>query len=175
MSVITTYTRKHIDPSNPDIECIDIKDIAHALSLTCRGNGHVSQFFSVAEHCIFCAYEAIERNYDNRIILACLLHDASEAYMSDVPRPFKKTLTSYMESEERLINMIYKKYLHSELSEEEKAIVKEIDDALLSYDLHYLLDEDVPLVPLHFDLKYEMKSFIEVEQLYLSIFHKYNV
>ena len=47
MSYITTYTRKHFDPVHPDPERICIQDIAHALPLICRGNGHVSTFWSV--------------------------------------------------------------------------------------------------------------------------------
>ena len=42
---ITTYTRKHFDPINPDAELICIEDIAHALPMICRGNGHVSSFW----------------------------------------------------------------------------------------------------------------------------------
>ena len=38
MSYITTYTRNHFNPVHPEAEKIDIQDIAHALSLTCRGN-----------------------------------------------------------------------------------------------------------------------------------------
>ena len=87
---ITTYTGKHFDPTHPDEELICIEDIAHALSLLCRGNGHVRTFFSVGQHCILCAKEAEARGYSGRLILASLLHDASECYMSDVPRPFKK-------------------------------------------------------------------------------------
>ena len=41
MSYITTYTRKHFDPVHPDPERICIQDIAHALPLICRGNGHL--------------------------------------------------------------------------------------------------------------------------------------
>lgn len=47
---ITTYTGRHIDPVNPDPDMICIEDIAHALSLICRGNGHVQTFFSVGQH-----------------------------------------------------------------------------------------------------------------------------
>lgn len=47
MSYITTYTGKHFDPVNPDASLLCIEDIAHALSLLCRGNGHVQTFFSV--------------------------------------------------------------------------------------------------------------------------------
>ena len=37
MSYITTYTRNHFNPVHPEAEKIEIQDIAHALSLTCRG------------------------------------------------------------------------------------------------------------------------------------------
>lgn len=87
---ITTYTGKHFDPTQPEKERICIDDIAHALSLLCRGNGHVKTFFSVGQHCILCAKEAMARGLPRRLALAALLHDASECYMSDVPRPFKK-------------------------------------------------------------------------------------
>ena len=108
---ITTYTGNHFKPTNPDPELIRIEDIAHALSLICRGNGHVKTFWSVGEHCICCAKEAAARGLSDRMVLACLLHDASECYLSDVPRPFKKTLTGYKEQEENLLNLIYQKYL----------------------------------------------------------------
>ena len=47
MSFITTYTKKYFDPLNVDESLLDIKDIAHALSLICRGNGHVQYFYSI--------------------------------------------------------------------------------------------------------------------------------
>lgn len=55
---ITTYTGQHFEPTNPDPELIRIEDIAHALSMLCRGNGHVKTFWSVGQHCICCAREA---------------------------------------------------------------------------------------------------------------------
>ena len=61
MSYITTYTGKHFDPVHPDMTQVDIHDIAHALSLICRGNGQVKSFFSVGQHCINAAKEAKER------------------------------------------------------------------------------------------------------------------
>ena len=61
MSYITTVTGKHFYPLNPNPQDIDIEDIAHALSLICRANGHFKYFYSVAQHCIACAEEAVER------------------------------------------------------------------------------------------------------------------
>ena len=175
MSYITTYTGKHFDPVNPDMSQADIKDIAHALSMICRGNGHVKTFFSVGQHCIRAAKEAIERGYSKRIILACLLHDASECYMSDVPRPLKPAMAEYVKIENRLLDLIYEKFLGSSLTTEEAAFIKQIDNDLLYYDLKELLNEtlDVPAPKLHIELKYEFVPFEEVERAYLEIFEEY--
>ena len=96
-SYITTYTHRHFDPTDPDPELILIEDIAHALSMLCRGNGHVSSFWSVGEHCICCAKEAAGRGLSKKVVLACLLHDASECYMSDVPRPLKQNMKDFFD------------------------------------------------------------------------------
>ena len=83
MSYITTYTGKHFDPIQPEPGLFDLTDISHALSLLCRGNGHMKHFYSVAQHSIACAEEAKARGYSARVQLGCLLHDASEAYLGD--------------------------------------------------------------------------------------------
>lgn len=176
MSYITTYTGIKINPKEPHINNIEIKDIAHALSLICRGNGHVSTFFSVAQHCINCAQEAKERGYNKKIILACLLHDASEAYLSDLPRPLKQDIKDYINIENNLLDIIYTKYLGSPLSYDEQAIIKMIDDDMLYYDLKYLLNEtldrDEPII--HITLNYDFITFQEIEKTYLDLFHTYS-
>lgn len=170
---ITTYTGKHIDPVHPISDLICIEDIAHALSLICRGNGQVKTFFSVGQHCINCAREALARGYSNRIAFACLFHDASECYLSDVPRPFKKTLTGYKEQEENLLNLIYQKYLGNLLTSEEEKKLIEIDDDMLWFDLTYLLNEkqtkQQPEVRITID--YKVRTFEEIENEYLELFH----
>ena len=88
MSYITTYTGNHFDPINPDPELINIVDIAHALPMICRGNGQVSTFWSVGEHCILCAKEAAARGYSNRVIEGALLHD-EVSVIRGVPRQRK--------------------------------------------------------------------------------------
>lgn len=173
---ITTYTGLHFYPTDPDPDLIRIQDIAHALSLICRGNGHVQTFWSVGEHCICCAKEAAVRGFSERMILACLLHDASECYLSDVPAPFKQELPEYQERENRLLSMVYKKFLGSDLSEEEQIQLKEIDRAMLWYDLEKLLKEPQPgeAPQLHIELNYKVRSFSEVEKEYLALFARYS-
>lgn len=169
---ITTYTGLHFEPTNPRPECIEIRDIAHALSLICWGNGHVKMFWSVGQHCICCAKEAAARGLSRRAVLACLLHDASECYMSDIPRPFKQVLPEYREQEDALLEMIYQKFLGSTLSESESRQLQEIDDAMLWYDLVYLLGEAPGGEPpeIHIATDYSFRPFIDVEKEYLALF-----
>ena len=173
---ITTYTGRHFEPTNPDSAAICIEDIAHALSLITRGNGHVKTFWSVGEHCLCCAREAVARGLSDRLVLACLLHDASECYMSDIPRPFKKELPEYCEHENNLLELIYEKFLGGTLTAEEQAQLKAIDDALLWYDLTILLGEQphgeepkLKVMP-----AYTVRPFAEVEQEYLEMFREYS-
>ncbi len=175
MSYITTYTGKHIDPTAPDITKFDIHDIAHALSLICRGNGHVKSFFSVAQHCINCALEAEARGYSDRVILACLLHDASEAYLSDVPRPFKQSLPQYRQIEDRMLAVIYEKFLVTPLTEKEETLVKCVDNDMLYYDMRELLGEtpEVPVPQIRISLDYTVLPFAEVEGRYLMLFERW--
>ena len=170
---ITTYTGKHIDPVNPEKDKIDVRDIAHALSLLCRGNGHVKTFFSVGQHCINCALEAEARGFEPRLVLAALLHDASECYLSDVPRPFKATLDGYKATEERMLSVIYESFLGSDLTEDEKKIIKVIDDDMLYFDLRELLNEGMereePEVKI--DIDYTFIPFEDVEEKYIELYY----
>lgn len=172
---IRTYTGKDFYSLEPDMDSIDIYDIAHALSMLCRGNGQLKNFFSVGQHCVNCCIEAQARGYSDRLILACLLHDASEAYMSDVPRPLKNFMPEYREAEDKLIESVYTKYLGSPLTDEEMSLVKQIDDDMLYFDLKNLLNFD------NLDEEPEMKTsfsqetepFHVTEKKYLELFFKY--
>ena len=109
------------------------------------------------------------------MVLACLLHDASECYMSDVPSPFKKTLPEYQEQEAYLLHLIYEKFLGSDLSAQEQAQLEEIDHVMLWYDLDGLLEKQDGEPPkLHIELDYTVEPFAKVEAEYIRIFEKYS-
>lgn len=88
---MNVFSGHKIDPLHIKEDDIHLEDIAHALSLICRGNGHIKYFYSVAQHSLNCAKEAQSRGYSKDVVLSCLFHDASEAYMSDLITPIKKT------------------------------------------------------------------------------------
>lgn len=84
-----THSGLRFYPLDPRPEDIRIEDIAHALPMICRFNGHCSRFYSVAEHSLLVAAQ-VNILYPESALYA-LLHDASEAYLCDVPRPLKRT------------------------------------------------------------------------------------
>lgn len=167
---ITTYSKIHFTPLKPKKEQIMIEDIAHSLSLMTRANGHFPEFYSVAQHCIHCYEEAVARGLSHRLRLACLLHDASEAYLADITRPVKKNLPKYLVIEKILQDAVYERFLGSKLTEEEQKIVSEVDDALLYYEFEHYMGEKL------MDSEPEMKShpvfevvpFAEVEKKYIE-------
>ena len=93
--MILTFTGRLIDPFKLEPKDISIRDIAHALSMTCRWGGHTSRFYSVAEHCVRLVEFADTSNEASPFLGSLdlkkllLLHDASEAYLTDVPSPYK--------------------------------------------------------------------------------------
>lgn len=169
-----TCSKKMFDPVHPNADLIDICDIAHALSMLCRANGHFHTFHSVGQHCINCAREAAARGYSRRVQLACLLHDASEAYLSDVTRPVKAELPKYLEIETPLQNCIWEKFMGNALSEEEYKQVFEIDDQILAHEFINLMGESIfPTVPVLFSQpEFAFTGFEKCQEEYLTLFRE---
>ena len=70
-----------------------------------------------------------------------------------------------------ILSMIYEKYLGSDLTSEEKKLVKDIDDRMLAYDLKILLHEDVGELPaVNLKLNYDFPGFDVVEHDFLDRF-----
>ena len=177
MSRIMTHSRKMFDPLAPEPELIDIADIAHALSMLCRANGHFDSFYSVGQHSINCAVEARERGYSRKVQLACLLHDASEAYLSDVTRPVKEELPQYKLMEKPLQDAIWAKYLPAPLTEQEEALVFLVDDHILENEFPALMGEKLkPTVPaLSSQPEFSFTGFDCCRQTFLDLFHELTV
>lgn len=125
------YSGKRFYPLDPRVEDVDIEDIAHALSLLCRFGGHVDRFYSVAEHCVL-----LSKWVDPEHAFHALLHDATEAYVVDLPRPIKRNLPDYVNLEDRVWNAITTKFNLSSYIPDQ---VKDGDNRILIDEHHTLM------------------------------------
>lgn len=123
---IRTYSGLYVDVFDPDPETICIEDIAHALSNLCRFAGHVKSFYSVAQHSVLCSLQVGD---DCR--LEALMHDASEAYLLDIPKPIKNRLEGYKEMEDKMMSIIAAKFGFDYPLRKE---VKGIDNYMLEWE-----------------------------------------
>lgn len=130
---IETRTGKRVSVENPQPEQFDIKDIAYALSNTCRFNGHCSGFYSVAEHSV-----AVALRLPIELRLAGLLHDATEAYLGDIPSPIKQFLPDYRAIEKRFEEAVIRTF-DLELTANDWHAVKTADLDALFTEAHFLI------------------------------------
>jgi len=144
---IQTYTGKRYYPLAPVKGDIDIEDISHALSLLCRFGGHIDRFYSVAEHCVL-----LSQWVDEKYALSALLHDATEAYVVDVPRPLKFLLPEYRDLESRAWEAITKKFhvdlvLPEQVKEGDNRILINERNKLMPRHEHWSIDDLVKPLP----------------------------
>lgn len=118
-----TYSGRQFWPLDPRPDEIFIEDIAHALSMQCRFGGHTLHFYSVAEHCVHLAGAVSPPN-----ALWALLHDASEAYLSDIIRPIRPFLAGYKLAEAKLMFAVC---LRFGLEPEQPEEISRADNAIL--------------------------------------------
>lgn len=134
---IQTYTGKKFFPLAPKAEDLNIRDQARALSMFCRYCGHVSKFYSVAEHSVRVSRELELRGAPLWIQQQGLVHDNTEAYLGDVTRPLKHqpAMKMYRKAEERLQRMIF---AWLGLPVDESKAVKLIDTEILGTEVAVL-------------------------------------
>jgi hypothetical protein len=135
---IETFRGINFDVKNPDHNLIHPEDIAHSLSLQCRFNGHCEEFYSVAEHCIRVHDAMAYDNHREEVRIAGLLHDASEAYLCDVPRPIKRALPGYSSLEENIQRNVWYRF-NINVDTEIEYIVKAYDQMLLCAEAKQLM------------------------------------
>lgn len=87
---IQTRSGKAFHYDDPRISDIEIEDIATGLSNTCRFAGQLDNHYSVADHSVLVSYLVPPEH-----ALQALLHDATEAYLCDIPSPLKRLLPEY--------------------------------------------------------------------------------
>jgi uncharacterized protein len=142
---IQTFSGRAFYPLDPQVADVDLVDIAHALSQICRYAGHCRTFYSVAEHSVLLSYAV---PYELR--RWALLHDASEAYISDIPRPIKPHITGYAAIEDAIMRCVADRF---DLIYPEPPELKEYDTRILHNEraaLHLAPPKpwDIPGTPL---------------------------
>ena len=170
-SSITTFSGIRFWPLLPNPADILIADIAHALAHQCRFGGHASKFYSVAEHSVH-----VSRLCPAQDALWDLLHDASEAYLVDLPRPLKRLpeFAPYREAERRLQRAVAERF---GLAPEQPASVMAADDTMLWIEAHSLLGS-MPVEAIRdtrppFEITNPLLP-VEAERLFLSRFRELN-
>ena len=118
---IRVRSGRTVNPLTATPEDIELEDIAHALAMMCRFNGHSEIFYSVAAHSVMVSYLMAASLHsqnvsDPALVMWALLHDAAEAYLADIPTPLKRhtwmrfshedLLEKFGVSEARLLNVI---------------------------------------------------------------------
>ena len=86
---LQTVSGRWVNPFDPDPKQLDAGDIARALANQCRFGGHSRVFYSVAQHSVIVSQLVEQRGGDAEDVFAALMHDASEAYLGDMPHPIK--------------------------------------------------------------------------------------
>jgi len=133
---VLTHSGKLVNVIDPDPDTISILDIAHALGNQCRFGGHTKMFYSVAQHSILVA-SAVPDEYK----FAALMHDASEAYLIDLPRPVKRLLPYYEKLEYNMMRCIADKYGFAWPMPQ---VVQEADDSVLELEIRAVMAGEWP-------------------------------
>ena len=135
-----------VDALDTAPEGIEIADIAAGLSNAPRYAGQTVGFYSVAMHSVRMSAllyhgDAAAESEDNYAARWALLHDASEAYLCDLPTPVKYELPDYRRLETRLQNRILKRFglglvMPLEVQEADaRMLATEVRDLLVAHSL----------------------------------------
>ncbi len=111
---IRTCTGGYFHLDSDDVNEISLNAIARATSRLCRFTGHLVdgvQMYSVAEHSVLVSYLLERMGAPADVIFQGLMHDASEAYLSDIAAPFKGAIGNYYEVEGKIMKRICDRYL----------------------------------------------------------------
>lgn len=173
MTYIETLGGKKIDLLLPDHNEIDIDDIACALSHIPRFAGHTTTFYSVAAHSI-----NVAKLVPNKYKLQALLHDATEAYIGDMPTPFKALLGDYRAAESRLWNAVCRAYsipteIHKAVHDADAVMLMTERDKLKPNSGDWGWREELMRVPLDGLVGFKNESPIRICEMFTELFHSY--
>lgn len=170
---IKTYTGKKFYPLDPEVELIDIKDIAHSLSNQCRFTGHSKFFYSVCQHSIHVSNVVKMNGGGHHDQMWGLLHDASEAYAVDLPSPVKNQVVGYADVERRIMSAVA---LAFGLPDKMPDIVKDADEIMLATEARDLMGNPDDWNITHRPVQWNIKKMDNetVSLAFIDLFNKLN-
>lgn len=135
---IQTWTGTRFYTLEPNKHEIFIEDIAHSNGFLCRYVGHVSQFYSVAEHEAHIANYLYRVYRSHALAIGGLLHDSPETYMGDLTKPVKIKIPKFAEVEEKIWQLIKEKFCPW-ITVEDERLIKDADQRSLYTEAQALL------------------------------------
>lgn len=155
-----TYSGKGYRPWADDPGPLSLRDLAYGLAHTFRYGGHSFPSITVAEHCLLVT-QIIETLWPGNphLVLAGLLHDASESVLHDIQSPLRKCISvtlpsgeviSWEESDRRVTRNIARYFGASpeDLEAPEVRAADVLGACFEKRDCHNLGDEDWGLPPI---------------------------
>lgn len=80
----------------PEDHMIHVEEVAHALSMLCRFNGHTKRFYTVAEHACLMSDWVMAQDWATPLHgLTALHHDDAEYIIGDMARPVKMKVPQF--------------------------------------------------------------------------------
>jgi len=137
--VIEIYPGTMVNLLAMTAEDVTLAGITHTLGNICRFGGHGRKFYSVAEHSVLVAQIMSKLGGTHREILLGLLHDAAEAFITDLPHPVKYMLPNYMDLESRVDKEIWNWAKIEPPNQHEREFVKLADHAALCVEADFLM------------------------------------
>lgn len=134
-----TFTGRELDPLEVRLDDIDLRDIAHALSLTNRYGGHSREPYSVAAHCVY-----VSREVDPFLAKHGLMHDAAEAYVGDLIKCVKRLCPQFETVEHRFAEVIAERFGLRVLTDAERRELKRADVAALLAERRDIFGDSYP-------------------------------
>jgi hypothetical protein len=147
MVAMTTYRGLKFDPADVKPEQISLYDIVRGLFCQARFCGQLKPFYSesvlheyysVLSHSMMVSNLLEYHLKQPKLAIYGLLHDAHEAYISDIPTPVKTLLgPEIYKIEENIDRAVYAKFEIPYPTEDQKKIIKQADNlAFLIEDFH---------------------------------------
>lgn len=140
---------------DPRPEEVHYDDVCVGIARACRYGNQCREFYPVAVHSVHVSLGAeklaIERGWSPAAVLRAarygLLHDATEAYLGDIPRPLKRQreMAGYCRAEKRLSPVIAVRFglmpTKAEFYDHMRAtiLVKEVDNRILLDEIEALM------------------------------------